>query len=260
MSEFLTDTAVTRQQEGWWRANLAEGWTIGTIPNGGYLMAIAARVLANSLSHSDPVTITGHYLERCEVGPAELHAEVIRQGRQFSTGSVRLLQQGRERVRFTATYADLAEQTGVSFFDDKMPKVSLVENCIIPPRTLNFTHRVDIAYPPDYTKWFAGDENAAAEHVGYIQFADKTPADLIALIIFSDSFPPPIFNKFGPSGWVPTLELTVQLRAKPAAGWLLARYRTRYATNGLVEVDGEIWDANGQLVALSRQLAKARIG
>lgn len=259
MSEFLTGTAVVPLENGQFEANLNDGWTIGTIANGGYMMATAARALAQVLPHPDPVTITGHFVDRGEVGTAQLHTEVIRQGNQFSTGCVRLMQQGRERVRFTATFGDLSAQSGASFSDDVMPEAPAPEHCVIAPRDLNFTHRIDMAFPPEHTKWFTGDLNAPAEHVGYIRFADGTPPDLLGLLIFADAFPPTIFTKFGPSGWVPTLELTVHLRAKPVPGWLLARFRTRYMTNGLLEEDGEIWDSSGQLVALSRQLAKARM-
>ena len=52
-----------------------------------------------------------------------------------------------------------------------------------------------------------------------------------------------------------TIELTVHLRAKPAAGWLACRTYTRHLIGDHHEEDFEIWDSTGALVAQSRQFA-----
>jgi hypothetical protein len=77
--------------------------------------------------------------------------------------------------------------------------------------------------------------------------------------MFADAFPPPVFDVVGLVGWVPTIELTVQLRGHPAPGPLQARLLSRHLSQGVVEEDGEYWDSEGQLVAISRQTAKVRL-
>jgi acyl-coenzyme A thioesterase PaaI-like protein len=77
--------------------------------------------------------------------------------------------------------------------------------------------------------------------------------------MFADIMPPPVFTIYGAFGWVPTVELTVQVRRKPAGGPLLARHTTRQVTRGVAETDTEIWDVNGDLVAMARQTYKVRM-
>jgi hypothetical protein len=101
--------------------------------------------------------------------------------------------------------------------------------------------------------------NGSGQFCGWVRHGDDSDPDVISLLMFADSFPPPIFTVLGPVGWVPTLELTVQVRAHPAPGPLQVRLYTRHLTRGVLEEDGEYWDSAGQLVAISRQTAKVRI-
>jgi hypothetical protein len=77
--------------------------------------------------------------------------------------------------------------------------------------------------------------------------------------MFVDIMPPTPFTLFGPYGWVPTIELTVQCRALPVAGPLLGRTRSRHLTRGIIEVDCDLWDSAGNVVALARQTMKVRL-
>jgi acyl-CoA thioesterase len=74
----------------------------------------------------------------------------------------------------------------------------------------------------------------------------------------ADAFPPAVFGLLGMVGWVPTIELTVHLRARPAPGWLLGRFHADDLSEGRVIEHGALWDSRGRLVAQSRQLALVR--
>ncbi len=259
MSEFWDDTAIEQVSDNRFKANITNRWSVSDIPNGGYLMSIAARTLQEALSHPDPLTITGHYADRSVAGPAELEVDIIREGNTVSTAAVRLMQEGCEKVRFTATFGDLEKNKGATWIGEAPPPIER-DKCLTSPRFLPIHDRVELLFSPNTAEWLRGKSIERPEHELIMFMRDGTEPDILNLPLFSDCVPPTVFSKFGAVGWVPTLELTVHLRAKPAPGELIGRFRTRYLINGLMEEDGEIWDSRGELVALSRQLAKYRSG
>jgi len=94
------------------------------------------------------------------------------------------------------------------------------------------------------------------EVAGWIRFADGAPPSVLGLLAMADAFPPTMVGSVD-VGWVPTVELTVHLRRRPAPGWILGVFQTRFLIDGVLEQDGELWDSDGNLVALCRQMALA---
>lgn len=107
-SDFDRDTAVTRVSDGHYRADISNRWDIRDVPNGGYVMAVAARALREHLSHPDPFTITGHFLKPVLPGPIEIAVDTLKTGKTLSFGEAKIHQGGGERLRITAAYGDLA--------------------------------------------------------------------------------------------------------------------------------------------------------
>ena len=62
MSWFERSTRVQRVGPDHWTAEIHPGWRIGQVPNGGYVLAIAGRVLSEALPHPDPLTVHIAYL------------------------------------------------------------------------------------------------------------------------------------------------------------------------------------------------------
>jgi acyl-CoA thioesterase len=114
----------------------------------------------------------------------------------------------------------------------------------------NFAIRVDPAHG------WGPDEHGHPALSGWIRLHGEETVGACMLAGFADGFPPTLLSQ-SDLGWLPTLELTVHVLAVPVASepWLRAELRTRTVTGGLVDEDGELWDASGQLVARFRQLA-----
>ncbi|HYD49896.1 MAG TPA: thioesterase family protein [Terriglobales bacterium] len=256
MFELDQDTLVTCAADGIYSAHLSDRWSIGHVPNGGYLLAVVMSALRHALPAPDPLAINAHYLRPGTPGPAEVHVEVVKLGRRFSTAAARLVQGGKESLRVLATYGDLSAMEGPTFADAAPPQLGK------PPREaprrepggMTIRERFDLELDPATTGFLRGERAEHAEIRGWLRFADGRPHDVHALGLIADAFPPAIFQKVEP-GWVPTLELTVHVRARPRSPWLAGVFRTRIAQHGLIEEDGELWDQDGTLVAMSRQLA-----
>jgi acyl-coenzyme A thioesterase PaaI-like protein len=91
-----------------------------------------------------------------------------------------------------------------------------------------------------------------------MRYRDGADIGVLDLLMFVDMMPPPAFTLVPKVGWVQTVELTVQLKGKPAPGPILCRARSHTLMNGVTELDCEIWDSQGELVALGRQTMKVR--
>jgi acyl-CoA thioesterase len=279
-SEFDEGSAVTARagEPGVYEAALGEGWRIGGGVNGGVLLAIAGRALARELgtadgdrpAHPDPLAISAYYLSPGVPGPATVRTSVVRRGRAVSTGQASLLQDDGaggevERVRFLATYGDLESVDGDLTTSAAPPELPPPDQCVsaaqAPPDFLkhaSLLQRLDMRLDPATTGWAVGKPSGNGVIRGWLRMADGREPDPLLLLLAVDALPPVAFE-LGLPGWTPTLELTAHVRARPAPGWLRVSLTNRTLAGGFLEEDAEVWDSQGRLVALSRQLARASV-
>ena len=270
-SRFATDTAVEPVGDGRYRGLVDPGWAVidGAAPNGGYLLAMAARAMRDPVPHPDPVTVTAHFLHPPAPGQVDIDVEVVRVGRRHATVAGSVTQGERTVARLLGTFGDLGTAEGPTRVDRSPPPLPPLDDCVpvtdlaeaaartdgappAPPILSRFDHRM----PPGSMGWTHGAPTGRGEIGGYLRWRDGAPMGPLGLLVVADCYPPAVFNAaIGGVGWVPTIELTVQVRKRPAPGFLAARFTTQAVTAGYLEEDGEVWDADGDLVVLSRQLA-----
>ncbi len=259
-SRFDTDTASTDAGGGLFQAELSAGWNVGDRPNGGYLAALIARAAGRAVPHPDPLTVTTHYLRSPVPGPVSIDVETVRAGKRHATAMARMEQEGSERVRMLATFGDLNAADGRSIVSAEPPALPPPEECVtgradLPDGTVvAIMDRFEIRFDPATVGWVVGRPSGRAEVGGWVRFADGREPDPWSLLLVVDALPPTTFN-LGLMGWVPTVELTTHVRARPAPGWLRVWIRTRVLAGGYLEEDAEVWDSTDTLVAMSRQLA-----
>ncbi len=267
-SSFEADTTLRASTEGGrWDATLAERWNVGRNQNGGVLLATASRALAETVGQPDPFAVTAHYLAAATDGPATITAAAIKPGRTYATATGELWQDDRERMRVVGAFGSLATRAadGASAFPTEPPELPEPSRCDdlfdlltsgpVGERALtrslrNFEIRVD---PSGGWGGASGDEPSLR---GWVRFRDEETVTPTMLLALADGFPPSLLGRID-IGWLPTIELTVHVFGAPPPDepWLRAELRTRSIVGGLLDEDGELWDATGRLVARFRQLA-----
>jgi acyl-CoA thioesterase len=250
-------------------AGISHRWDTVGPPNGGFLLALAVRGLAEAVPFPDPITVTGHFFRPAHHTPVELHVERIRAGKAHASAMARVLQDGKEFLRTLATFADLGVAAdgrgGADRSDARPPVLPPPEECLpvrelqphqwddLPGRMPELYRAIDVRLARPERR----EPGEIARLEGWMRFVDGREPDVAALPLLADAFPPAVLD-IAESVWVPTVELTVHVRGRPAPGWIAASFRTRFLCDGYFEEDGELWDSTGRLVALSRQLAVTR--
>lgn len=256
-------TAVTPRGDGTYLAEIHPGWDILGVTNGGYLMGMAARAMASELQDRKLVSVTGHFLNPGRPGSVVLSVDKVKEGREFAT--LRTVMKNAEEkplVSVTGSFSALGRPAeDASMLRGKPPEVPPPDECEraasseeapFPPP---FTDRIDLRVHPDDAGGALGQPSGNPLFRGWFRLLDDEPVDDLAVVLASDAFPPAVFNSGLPMAWTPTLDLTVHVRDPGPHEWLKCSFETRFVTGGLLEEDGEIWDADGNLVSLSRQLA-----
>jgi acyl-CoA thioesterase len=223
---------------------------------------MCAHTISEGSPHHDPVTVTTHYLRPTQPGPAQLAATTLRVGRSFASSSAGLSQGTPETLRLQtiATFGTLGLPAEPDYLTAVPPEIPHPDNCIDREQVQQFpslssiSQSTEIRLHPD-TGWLQDQPSGVAQSIGWVRLRDGRDPDPWALLYFADALPPTMFELSVERAWVPTIELTVHVRANPAPGWVLCRMTTRHVSNGRFEEDGEIWDSTGRLVAQSRQLA-----
>ena len=255
---FDHDTKTSAEDKGSLIGKVSENWNIGGVPNGGYLLSIVSDALGKVAAHPHPLAISAYFMnpgisgEECRIEP-----DVLKTGRSTQTISAKFIQSAKERIRVTSVYGDLEKPLGIkNEIDEVLPAIPSASDCLT--RTgalqgidLSIEEQVEVRLHPEF---FVSNKLESAESLGWVRFCDGRTPDTRALILFCDVFPPSPFKKFGVLGWVPTIEISINIIKKPEPGWIAGQFRTNSLSNGRMIESGSLWDSTGQLVAKSRQL------
>ncbi len=243
---------------------------MGDKPNGGYLLALLGRA-ARDTGRGDggaPWEVLSSaitYLRPPDLGPATISTTLLRRGRTAAQVRAVLRQHGADVVESTSVLGELPERASTRY--DATPPLEAPdpEHCLrVPPHMpggvdVGILETTDLRLDPA-TLPFADSPppgGARAELRGWSRFADGREPDPLSLLYFNDAIPPATFM-IGSTGWVPTLQMSAYVRARPAPGWLGIRMTANLVADGMVDETCTMWDSSGQVVAQASQLARLR--
>ena len=243
---------------------MSPGWWIERGPNGGYVAAVVLRALATAVDDPTrtPRSFTVHYLAPPAAGSVQIDVQTERTGRMLTFVSGRVHQDG--RLIATAQAAFAPPLPGVEFCDLQPPDA-------LPPEAIEpMVPARRRARRPDARALRAalGGRLAALQRrpAGGRRRLDPAPprggrppgrppagrrphrrVDAAGLL--------PGRRADGGADRRPHHPLPLSDPAGRCGAWYLAVFRSQMAIDGFVEEDGEVWSADGRLLAHSRQLA-----
>jgi acyl-CoA thioesterase len=253
--------ALTTMSDGRYGVHVPTSWTASGRAAGGLVEAQLFAGLADLMRDSDkqPLSFTAHLLRSPQAGQAEIHTEVLRQGRSIANLGVRMLQN--DKLIATALASFATARPGPDLDELPMPKVApatcdRASTSYIPEFAYPYGHNIviqDRLGPKPFSA-----PQGPMHRVGWVGFAQPRPVDGSSLLMFGD---------IGMMGWwvrldymhiTATLDHTTHFRADldaiKADDLVLMSSRTSLARHGYLDWDAAIWAPDGTLLCQSRQL------
>jgi hypothetical protein len=266
-TSFAAATDLTRVDESHFAGDLSPAWTVNERPNGGYLLAMMARAAVESTPQPHVLTASAHYVRPPQLGHATFETEVLRVGNSASQVRVRLLHGGHTCVESLITTGSVPTADTSPYWSAGVPEAATApwEQCIrVPGRSptgmaVALAEHTELRIDPATFGFAQGNPSGSGELRGWLRLPDDEPFDPFSLVFAVDAFPPGSFE-VEVTGWVPTLELTVYVRALPVPGPVRILQKAQLIDGQRFDEACFVWDSSGRLVAQGTQLAGIRLG
>jgi hypothetical protein len=289
MTIFDEATAVRRRADGVYEAHPDQRFAIvapgGMAPpavNGGVMIATVLRAVLDGSPLPHPVATSAHFLRVARLAAAEIHVTWLKTGRTAATARATLVQDGEPVLETTVTTGTVPVSepggdqvsngaqagNGALAWTGSPPSLPPIEKCVdlgpwhgtvAPDGTAGYAAQIRMLFDPAVTGWADHEPSGLPEMRGYFGLREDRAPDALLLALAVDGLPPVVFG-LGATGWAPTVELTMHMRMVPSPGPLAVAARARQVGGGWFDEEAEVWDAAGNLVAQSRQIARVGRG
>lgn len=258
----VAETLSTPCGDGLRRLVLSERWSTSFgRPNGGYVLAAMIRGVQAEVG-ATPLVVSASFLRAPEPGPAELRTTLLRRGRRVATATAELVQGGVVTTHLTATFRTGPGESrpGPGDLSTMAPPALPDPADCVDLRDAGgpvggIFDRVEHRLPPGPSVMLRRP-SGLLEAAAWQRPAGGRPVDHADLAMLVDTLSP-VVMEIGARASL-TVQLTVHLHALPTSSWIATSVSTGHVRSGVHEEDCLLHDADGTLLAQSRQLAVVR--
>ena len=200
MGAFSDATAVRQIEPGQYTTEIDGGWSVGGVPNGGFLLALAMRAVLAESTQPHPVATSAHFLMPPKAGPASIRIETLRVGRTTGTLHATLSQDDTPLMHVTATTGALDSRSVPEWSGPNPEPVAELDDCVharvdLPDGThVGLLEHVDLRLDPQTLGWFSGRPAGSLAMRGHLRLMDGTQPDPLVLALAVDALPPTVFG------------------------------------------------------------------
>ncbi|KAI9262744.1 thioesterase-like superfamily-domain-containing protein, partial [Sporodiniella umbellata] len=254
-----------------YQSHVSADWCIGNVPNVSYVASIALASVLDHFSNRhqvDPVALNSFFFQKTAVGGCIVEIEELKMTRKgYCVVRARLMQGEKvlekaedykrsdhvEKVQSMVTMGNMDAEQGLTHLTD--PLTPFDRTHLKPFRFLWMADYLQLRL--DTRHLGSLDRPGRAEVNQELGFVDR-PVDVKSLPYLCDMFIPPATMLgeavHGGKVWVPTLQLEIQFKQKipKQTDYVMAHFISRHIIHGRTDMDGELWDPQGRLLALTR--------
>lgn len=245
-------------------AELLQGWCIGQVPHGGYLISVLLRAMImhsqiehKDLGQTDPIQLHVAFIIKAQTGPARITVSEVKIGRGYSNYKLTLQQQDGDR------WLNLIHATGIMGTFSKETGPSMTTTSRVIPEQNDCVEQF-----PTYTEfrkvannfqyWEPKSHTDPATEEQWLGFKDGRPMDVLAIGLISDLMTPlPLRVLPNERGWYPTLTLDLQFNKAPKEGGMFTYLEVESESihGGRFDITTRCYDEDKSLILKSQHVA-----
>ncbi|KAI7895297.1 thioesterase-like superfamily-domain-containing protein [Mucor mucedo] len=248
-------------------------WTVGETAHVSYVMSLITDTVLQHFSdryQSDPIALNCFFLAKTITSNLIIEIEELKISKKGICYARAILKQTKDLKRLEST-----ESYNPFEWIDKVHSIFTMKN-MDSEKGVTYIYKNPLQHPLDTlepytypymadfvdclfdTSSFAKDEKDVGkpEQTQVMTFKDGRPTDFKSIpywcdmIISSAALIGPAMT--GGPVWCATIQMEVQFKRKPTGQKITAHLITKHIINGRFEIDGEIWNEQGEILAITR--------